>query len=216
MTKIIALTGPAGCGKDIVTEIMMAQMIRRDPTVKLRTLSFAAPIKEAVAAILGCEVSDFDNRAFKEGSLMISHGLDTSPRIMMQLMGDQYARQMIDEDIWLKVAQQRFDFAQDQKDDFLFITDCRYENEADWIMENAGTILYIDRPDAAPVASHASESGLSRPPCYVIDNSRSIDDLRVEVSTMTAMLQRLPTQRTSIDDCSPAEWDRVARRYMHG
>jgi len=216
MTKIIAFTGSAGSGKDLTAEIMTKQMITRDPNVRIRTLSFAAPIKLAVACLLDCDVADFDNREFKEGSLLDSYGLKTSPRQLMQLLGDDYARQMIDDQIWIKLAQRRFNSAVEQKADFLFITDLRYENEADWVIENAGTILYIDRPDAAPIASHASEAGLSRPPCYVIDNSLSIGHLRMEVSQMTAMLQRLPTQSMGLDDVSPEEWDRVARRCRYG
>ena len=213
MTTIIALTGPAGCGKDLVSEIMTTQMIRRDPNVKLRSLSFASPIKEAVAAILGCRVEDFENRSFKEGSLLDSHNLDCSPRIMMQLMGDQYARQMIDDQIWIKIAEQRLDVAEDQGVDYLFITDCRYSNEQEWILDNGGVVIYIDRQDAAPVAAHASESGLSNPPCFIIDNNGSIDDLRREVLEMATIVQPLEPVRLSIDDCSPSEWDALRRAF---
>ena len=211
MTTIIALTGPAGCGKDLVSEIMTTQMLRRDPDVKLRSLSFASPIKEAVAAILGCRVEDFEDRSFKEGSLLDSHDLDTSPRIMMQLMGDQYARQMIDDQIWIKIAEKRLNDAEDQGVDFMFITDLRYENEQKWILENGGVVIYIDRQDVAPVAAHASEAGLTNPPCFVIDNNGSIDDLRKEVLEMATIVQPLQPVRVSIDSCSPAEWDRVSR-----
>lgn len=213
MTTIIALTGPAGCGKDLVSEIMTTQMLRRDPNVKLRSLSFASPIKEAVAAILGCRVEDFEDRSFKEGSLLDSHNLDTSPRIMMQLMGDQYARQMIDDQIWIKIAEQRLDAAEDQGVDYMFITDCRYENEQEWILDNGGVVIYVDRQAVDPVAAHASEAGLSNPPCFIIDNNGSIDDLRREVLEMATIVQPLEPVRVSIDDCSPSEWDAMRRAF---
>jgi hypothetical protein len=213
MTTIIALTGPAGCGKNLVGEIMTTQMLRRDPNVKLRSLSFASPIKEAVAAILGCRVEAFEDRSFKEGSLLDSHNLDTSPRIMMQLMGDQYARQMIDDQIWIKIAEQRLDTAEDQGVDYMFITDCRYSNEQEWILDNGGVVIYIDRQDAAPVAAHASEAGLSNPPCFIIDNNGSIESLRTEVLELATIVQPLEPVRLSIDDCSPSEWDAVRRAF---
>ena len=209
MTKIIAFTGPACAGKDLTAEIMATQMLKRDPNVRIRTLSFAAPIKEAVAAILGCQVHDFEDRTFKEGSLLDSHRLDTSPRQMMQKLGDDYARQMIDADIWLKIAHTRYETCVRDGADFLFITDCRYDNEAEWVLENEGHILYIDRPDVAPVSAHVSEAGLSRPPCFVVDNRGSIDDLRLATMEMTCLLQRVSMERVSIDSCSPAEWDRL-------
>ena len=212
MTQIIAFTGPAGCGKDLVTEIMTSQMIRRDPSVSIRSLSFAAPIKLAVACILNCDVDDFNDRKFKEGSLLGSHGLATSPRQMMQLLGDEYGRQLIDDQIWIKTAQNNYDDACDKGADFVFITDLRYTNEHEWVLENGGVVIYIDRQDVAPVATHASESGLSNAPCFCIDNNSCIDDLRNEVLEMTCILQRPPVQRVSIDECSPSEWDLVARR----
>lgn len=211
MTTIIALTGPAGCGKDLVSEIMTTQMLRRDPEVKLRSLSFASPIKEAVSAILGCRVECFEDREFKEGSLLDSHDLDTSPRRLMQLLGDEFGRQLIDDQIWIKIAEQRLNTAEDQGVDFMFITDLRYENEHKWILENGGVVLYIDRQDAPPVTTHASESGLSNSPCFVIDNNGSIDHLRNEAREMVTILQPLQPQRVSIDQCTPAEWDRARR-----
>jgi hypothetical protein len=214
MTRIIALTGPAGAGKDLCTEIMTSQMLCRDPDVRIRSLSFAAPIKEAVAAILGCTPECFDDREFKEGSLKESHDLDTSPRKMMQLLGDDFARQMIDQAIWLKAAKARYENAQISGADFMFITDLRYENEHKWVLESGGVVIYIDRMDAAPVASHVSEAGLSRPPCFVIDNNGPIDTLRLECLEMVRLLQPQKPQRLSIDDCSPAEWNRATSRLI--
>lgn len=216
--KIIALTGIAGSGKDEVAQIMTSQLMSRDPEVKIRSLSFAAPIKEAVASILGCDVSDFENRNFKEGCLLAKYGLPTSPRVMMQMLGTEFGRNMIDQDIWLKMAQVRHDEALEAKADYLFITDCRFENEASWVRANEGTIITIERPSVAPVAAHSSEAGISLP-CYVIDNSGSIDDLRVEVATMTRILQpsTTPTAAPScLDDITPMEWDRVARTSRYG
>ena len=213
MTTIIALTGPAGCGKDLVGEIMTTQMLRRDPNVKLRSLSFASPIKEAVAAILGCRVEDFEDRSFKEGSLLDSHNISKSPRQLMQLCGDEFGRQLVDDQIWIKIAEQRLDVAEDQGVDYMFITDCRYENEQEWILDNGGVVVYIDRQDAAPVAAHASEAGLSNPPCFIIDNNGSIESLRTEVLELANILQPLEPVRLSIDDCTPSEWDALRRAF---
>lgn len=206
MTRIIAFTGPACAGKDLTAEIMATQMLKRDPNVRIATLSFAAPIKEAVAAILGCSIYDFKDRQFKEGSLLESHDLDTSPREMMQKLGDDYARQMIDSAIWLKMANSRYQQFVAKNMDFLFITDLRYDNEAKWVLENEGSVVYIDRPDVAPVATHVSEKGLSMSPCYTIDNSRSIDHLRIAVHHLTTLLQPIVHLR-SLNDVTPAEWN---------
>ena len=212
MTQIIAFTGPAGCGKDLVTEIMTSQMLRRDPSVSIRSLSFAAPIKLAVACILNCDVDDFNDRSFKEGSLLESHGLDTSPRQMMQLLGAEYGRQMIDPEIWIKTAHNTFMDACNARADFVFVTDLRYANEQAWVLEHGGIVIHVDRQFAAPVATHASENGLTDLPCFSIDNNGSLADLATETLKLTRLIQHTAsTHRTSIDDCSPSEWDKVAR-----
>ena len=212
MTTIIAFTGSAGSGKDVTAKLMQNQMTHRDDNVKLSSMSFAAPIKLAVACILNCDVDDFNDRKFKEGSLLGSHGLATSPRQMMQLLGDQYGRQLIDDQIWIKTAQNNYDDACFKGDDFVFITDLRYDNEYRWILENGGIVIHVDRESITPVATHASENGLSNAPCFSIDNNGSLADLALETLELTRLIQHtVSTHRTSIDDCSPSEWDKVAR-----
>jgi hypothetical protein len=213
MTRIIALTGPAGSGKDLTAEIMMAQMLKRNFGVKIHQLSFAEPIKKAVASILGCSVDLLDDREFKEGSLTDSHDLDVSPREMMQLLGDDFARQMIDQKIWIKTAQHKFDLFCDKKADYVFITDLRYENEHKWVLENGGVVIYVDRQNAEPINNHASEAGLSRPPCFVLDNNSCIDSLKTGINALCTLVQPSTHQRNSIDDCTPAEWDSIRGMY---
>ena len=207
MTKVIAMTAPAAAGKDLVADLMMSQMILRVPSVSMRTLSFAAPIKEAVASILGCKASDFTDRKIKEVSLLESHGIDASPRVLMQTLGSNWARDMIDEEFWIRIAQSRLETMKAQGVDYVFITDLRFDNEAEFVKANGGTILHIHRPDVAPVASHASENGINVEPCFTIDNSSTIDDLRLRIAEMVPLLQTVPMQRVSIDDCSPQEWN---------
>ena len=212
MTTIIAFTGKAGSGKDTAAKIMQEQMLQRDPTVKTAFMSFASPIKKAVAAILGCDVGCFDERKFKEGSLLDSHGLDTSPRQMMQLLGDEYGRQMIDQEIWIMIAHHTYCAACEDGADFVFITDLRYANEQSWVLENGGIVIHLDRQSVTPVATHASENGLTDLPCFSIDNNGSLLNLALETMAITHRIQdNASTHRTSIDDCSPREWDKVAR-----
>ena len=212
MTTIIAFTGKAGSGKDTAAKIMQEQMLQRDPTVKTAFMSFASPIKKAVAAILGCDVGCFDERKFKEGSLLDSHGLDTSPRQMMQLLGDEYGRQMISENIWIETAHNTLMDACNDGTDFVFLTDLRYDNEQTWVLENGGVVVDVHRESNTPVATHASENGLSKPPCHTIRNYWAMDDLSKETLIIARRIQdNASTHRTSIDDCSPSEWDKVAR-----
>lgn len=189
---------------------MISQMEHRDPDVIIRTLSFADPIKAAVATILDCDVSDFDQREFKESNLTSSHDLEVSPRQMMQLLGDEWGRQMIDINIWIKLALYTLNGYKEDGVDFIFITDLRYDNEQQFVLNNGGTVIGIDRAAAAPISAHASESGLSTAPCYSISNNGSLDDLCNQILQLVTILQPIDGHR-SLNDVTPAEWDRVAR-----
>ena len=212
MTTIIAFTGKAGSGKDTAADFMQEGLRIKDQHVEIYSMSFASPIKKAVAAILGCDVDGFNDRTLKEGSLIESHGLDTSPRKMMQLLGDEYGRQMIDQEIWIKTAHNTFMDACDDGADFVLITDLRYDNEQKWVLENGGIVIHIDRESINHVPTHASEIGLSKAPCFSIDNNGDRYELGSAMLRLTHRIQdNASTHRTSIDDCSPSEWDKVAR-----
>lgn len=212
MAHIIALTGPAGSGKDLTASKMISQLEWRHPKAVIKTLSFAAPIKAAVAAILGCSVSYLEHRDFKETSLAESHDLEMSPRQLMQILGTEWGRQLIDPQIWIKTAQHRFESFEQAAvpADYVFITDLRFDNEHEWVKSHGGTVILIDRPSAAPVAGHASEAGLALPPTYTINNHGSLDalcraclDVVERIDTMGAPHNR------RLSDTSPAEWDRL-------
>lgn len=210
MTQLIALTGPAGSGKDITAAKMMQQIIHRNPRVIIRTLSFADPIKAAVSMILDCDVSDFEQRDFKETNLIDSHDLMASPRQMMQLLGDEWGRQLIDPEIWIKLATHKLNQFKMFNVDFVFITDLRYDNEHKFVLNNGGKVIGINRSAAAPISEHASEGGLSAPTCYTIDNNGSLDHLCNEALEVVKILQP-DTVCRSLNDATAAEWDRVAR-----
>ncbi|MCT2531043.1 hypothetical protein N2382_09250 [SAR92 clade bacterium H921] len=209
MTQIIALTGPAGSGKDITAAKMMSQIEHRNPDAQIRILSFADPIKAAVAMILDCDVSDFEQRTFKESNLSESHDLLASPRQMMQLLGDEWGRQLIDPEIWIKLALNKLNEFKQDSIDFVFITDLRYDNEQQFVLNNGGSVIGIDREAAAPISEHASEAGLSRPACYKINNNGSLNDLCLQSLEIVKILQPVVVPR-SLNDVTPAEWDRAA------
>ena len=194
MTHIIALTGPAGSGKDITAAKMMSQIEFRNPEADIRILSFADPIKAAVAIILDCDVSDFEHRPFKETNLHNSHDLLASPR-----------------QIWIKLALCKLNDFKEADVDFVFITDLRYDNEHQFVLRNGGTVIGINREAAAPVSEHASEAGLSAAPCYTIHNNGSLDDLCNRALEIVKILQPLNISNRSLNDVTPEEWDRVRR-----
>lgn len=56
--------------------------------------------------------------------------------------------------------------------------DVRFENEAQWIRDNGGVVVHIQRPGAATVSAHASEAGVAIAEGDVlVVNDGSLDEL---------------------------------------
>jgi len=174
---IIGLCGLAGSGKDTVAKILRD---RRG----FACVSFAAPIYRAVAAITGLSVEELQDRRVKESRLP---WLDASPRTLLQTLGTEWGRDIVDADIWIKLAMRE---AAGLKNAVL--TDVRFANEAQAVKEAGGFVWRVVRPAAVLdglAAEHSSEAGL---PDWliddVIDNATSLDWL---VGAVEAAFTRL-------------------------
>lgn len=172
--KIIAFTGKAGVGKDTAADHLVAKhgFVKR---------GFADPLYEEVAYAFGVTVERLKARDTKEtmvdwltlrtcyeptfvAMILNSHEkeLDTwcSPRYVLQKWGTEYRRGQSDR-YWLeRMASFRVGEHYESRD--IAIPDCRFENEAQWVKDNGGTIVRILR-DVPSVEGHQSESGISEP-----------------------------------------------------
>ena len=78
-----------------------------------------------------------------------------SPREAYQFFGTEVGR-ATRETLWLDEAQRVVDAC-----DTLIITDVRFDNEAEWVKAQGGTVVKIIRDDAGDVNTHSSEAGVS-------------------------------------------------------
>ncbi|MXS84327.1 hypothetical protein [Nitrosomonas oligotropha] len=175
--KLIGLTGPAGCGKDTVAKFLC-------DTQEFRQISLAEPIKLGIVAMFGIPMEYLTDRELKEQPLKILGG--KSPRQVMQTLGTEWAREMVDEDIWINIAQQQIDYNNQLTAgnnlylSGIVISDIRFESEAKWLRDQGGTIWHIRRPDnpLAINADHASEQQVQPLPGeQFIINDGGIDQL---------------------------------------
>lgn len=168
--KLIALAGPAYCGKDTVAGILR----REFPAC---SLAFADPIRDMLRATFGLT----DEHFFGKLKEVPMPWLGKSPRQLMQTLGTEWGRGFIREDLWLLLAMRKVD--QIKASGFhAVITDCRFENEAAHVRANGGEVWHIRRGEARSVNTHVSEAGVAFVVGdKIIDNNGTINDLVDEV-----------------------------------
>ena len=115
---IVALTGPAGCGKTTV-----AKGLERHGFARVR---FAGPLK-AMLRTLGLTEDQVDGDQ-KETPCDLLCG--KTPRAAMQALGTEWGRDCVGENLWVNAAMK-------QVDEYIalgvsvVIDDCRFDNEAE-------------------------------------------------------------------------------------
>lgn len=179
---VVGLTGPAGCGKDTVGEILVEDH-------GFVTHSFAKPIKQMVCALLDEPLSKWADRQWREHKM--PRFCDATPRELAQTLGTEWGRDCIHPDIWLNLGINRgYDLAFDAEKS-LCITDVRFENEAQRIRNvHRGTIIHVERRHSDTKSPHhISEQGVEHAAYdYLIKNDGGLTDLRHSVADVVRMI----------------------------
>lgn len=193
--KIIGLTGPAGCGKSTVADILSM-----DDGFGFIEESFARPLREFVASVC-CWSFENVERTKEERTPKLCN---RSPREVMQLMGTEFARNMIGPDIWIRALESRIQRMQNFVDTYdprvtpvaewwspklasghlqFVVSDVRFPNEATWVREH-GELWHLTRPGKG-LTGHVSESGVAvTDRDQILDNDCDMDDLRARIGAM--------------------------------
>lgn len=164
---LIGIAGRARSGKDTVANFIIA-------AIGGYRYSFADPIR-AMLAPLGVDMNDPYWQARKED---VIPALGVSPRRMMQTLGTEWGRNLINPDLWLVMAHQRLL----RNGPGMVISDVRFENEAAWIRKHGGRIIHVIRPEAKAVEAHASEDGIEMLDTDAqLFNSGTLEELQLSV-----------------------------------
>ncbi|GBG32377.1 Hypothetical Protein FCC1311_086022 [Hondaea fermentalgiana] len=170
-TKVLAFVGRAGAGKDTAAGHVM-EFFKERPGLKVevRPLSFAAPLKEALAALFGVPPQAFEDRAHKELRL---HPWDRSPRELCQWLGtnlrEQFSESFLVERLEVEIEKERETLDENQTL-LVVVTDTRYPNEAQRLAgAHDAKLVLLDadqRLQRGPNdAMHSSESGVYEHAC---------------------------------------------------
>ncbi len=147
--RIIALTGAKQVGKSTVAAAI-ADILNEETHI----ISFADPMRAMLQA-MGISSFYLSNQLYKEREI---DGLGKSARYLMQTLGTEWGRGMIDENIWLWAMKHRVEQTQMDGAKVVVIDDCRFDNEASWVLKAGGMVASLFRDGIEYGSdSHASE-----------------------------------------------------------
>lgn len=182
----IGLTGRAGAGKSTVAQHLEAEWA-------FEPIAFADPILAMTLALFneaGVDGAWAVERALKEQP---APALGVSYRRIAQTLGTEWGRDLMGPDFWLRVAAHKVHVARLHQASTV-ISDVRFPNEAQWVIEQGGLLVRVTRPDLPPLpadtAAHSSERYAERLPAHVeLVNGASIDTLRDRVDDLVRSLR---------------------------
>lgn len=142
-TQIIGICGFIGSGKDTAADYLVNfHEFRRD--------SFAATLKDAVAAVFGWDRELLEGRTkqAREWREQIDPWWakrldmpDLTPRWVLQWWGTEVCRKSFHNDIWIASLEARLRNSNDN----IVISDCRFPNEIRAIKEAGGKVIWVQR-----------------------------------------------------------------------
>lgn len=178
MTSLIGIGGALTAGKDTVAD----HLVDRHGWKKH---FMSEPLNEALMTLNPVIDRLGDGRLIRYADLVNDVGYTSAKehpevRRLLQYMGTEVGRKMIDEDVWVKIAGHSIDDSRLLEHRDVIITGVRFKNELKMIRSRGGILLYVDRPGLppAPSSAHASENSL-QPADFdvIVMNDGSLDDL---------------------------------------
>ncbi len=142
MPLVISLSGFKGSGKDTAALLMRSNM-------PFESLSFAAPLKEALAAMFGWPRDLLDgttpeSRAWRETPDIYwsdQFGHTITPRFVLQHFGTDVVRQHMLDNFWIAAVQKQIENSNSN----IIVTDARFPNELDMVRKLGGITVRIKR-----------------------------------------------------------------------
>lgn len=152
---LIGIHGKAGVGKDLAAAILIG-------AYGGKRFAFADPLRTIAAAMFDLDPMDFDTQ---EKKAIVDDRWNMSRRWMLQFVGTELVRQQLSDRHWIKLLHLRRQRLPSRVINH-FITDCRFANEIDYVLDQGGFILHIASDSRNAIkygsseAAHASESEL--------------------------------------------------------
>lgn len=166
---LIGIHGKKRTGKNTA-----AGILRTFTVDDVRMMAFGDRLKYMCAETFGVSVKLYYDQETKE----VPCGEYGSPRDHMIGLSDAI-KAKYGNDFFIKVVERSIeDVRRSGSEDHIFITDVRYESEADMVRRLGGRVLHVLR-DTGEASAHSSESGIAvGSDDFVVENNGSLEDFR--------------------------------------
>ena len=180
---LIALSGLKGSGKDTAALVLI-----RD--YGFTKIAFADAVREMALVIdpyVLLELRDQDMLRLSE--IVESKGWDwakreiSEVRRLLQVIGTEAGRMLFGPNVWIDLLLKRFPDLADPDTRYV-VTDCRFENEAEFVQSLHGDICWVARPGVVS-DGHASETDVVKKyATKILVNDETIEELQEDVRFM--------------------------------
>lgn len=151
---LLGFSGKAHSGKDFSADFL----IKSYPELKIVKVGFADAVRDMVRPIF--DVDAIYRKGNKEDPI---DGFGVSLREILQTLGTDWGRHMIKKDFWVKILNNRI-LEKYMDCDVVIVSDIRFDNERDYIIDNGGILIDIiadsDKHSASKFSGHLSEFGV--------------------------------------------------------
>jgi hypothetical protein len=193
---LIGLHGKAGSGKDTIYQIIKEEF--EGPGVRVLRDAFADRLKLSAFRCFKPDATLEEAYEFfeviKNHGSIVAYDMHDDPiaevtgREFSQYYGTEGHRNVLGEDVWVDAvlpSWQDDDYGREDgitRNDILVITDVRFPNEAERILDCGGAVWHVYRPSSEVGDTHISEADLNPEYfSYTIENLTTLDALRPKV-----------------------------------
>lgn len=183
---IYVFSGKARSGKD--TSVTILKNIIKECGYNVLTIAYADFLKEILSKcfnltkeqLYGSKKEEPIKGLLRKTGSYLESTISWTPRELLQYIGTDVMRS-IDPDCWINVVKNYVETYSNY--DFILISDGRFENEINWVVERGGVHIHIQRcnRDFSNNTEHASETSLDNVnyfnTTYIVENDNTLEDL---------------------------------------
>jgi hypothetical protein len=173
---LFAFSGLKGSGKDTAANVLVTEY-------GFTRIAFADAVRELALIVDPLILLEDDwqpSHLMRLSQVVSEYGWDWAKRAvpevrrLLQVIGTEGGRMLVGENVWVDILTKRFPDIADESARYV-ITDCRFDNEVDFVRNNGGKLVWINRPGLVS-DGHASESEHIRDlASVVVYNTQSIE-----------------------------------------